>query len=64
MAAVEPFEAVAERLQLGLKPYANPNAAIPIHLARQLPFAVQRANAYMRDCGDRWAARMHPELLA
>jgi hypothetical protein len=55
---------VAERLQLGRKPYANPNAAIPIHLPKQLPFAVQRANAYLRDCGDRWTARMQPELQA
>ena len=38
--AVEPFEAVAERLQLGRKPYANPNAAIPEHLrpSKDQPF--------------------------
>jgi len=62
--AVEPFEAVAERLQLGRKPYANPNAPIPIHLPKQLPFAVRRANDYLMSCADRWTARMQPELQA
>ena len=62
--AVEPFEAVAERLQLGRKPYANPNAAIPIHLPKQLPYAVRKANDYLMSCADRWTARMQPELQA
>jgi superfamily II DNA/RNA helicase len=48
--AVEPFEGVAQRLQLGRKAYANPKAAIPPHLRKQLPFAVEKANAYLRDC--------------
>ena len=26
--------------------------------------AVQQANAYLRDCGDRWTTRMQPELEA
>jgi len=64
VAAVETFEAVAERLQLGRKPYANPNAAIPIHLPKQLPLAVQRANAFLRERSDEWTARMQPELEA
>jgi superfamily II DNA or RNA helicase len=62
VAGVEPFEAVAERLQLGRKPYANPDAAVPAHLAQQLPTAVEQAHAYLRTCGDRWTARMQPEL--
>jgi hypothetical protein len=62
--AVEPFEGVAQRLQLGRKAYANPKAAIPPHLRKQLPFAVEKANAYLRDCGDQWTARMGPELEA
>ena len=39
--AVEPFEAVASRLQLG----------------SQLRFAVEQANSYLRDCGACGAAR-------
>ena len=62
--AVEPFEAVAERLQLGRKPYANPNASIPEHLRKQLPYAVRKANDYLMSCADRWTARMQPELQA
>jgi len=61
---VEPFEAVAERLQLGRKPYANPNGAIPEHLRKQLPYAVAKANDYLMNCADRWTARMQPELQA
>jgi superfamily II DNA or RNA helicase len=64
VAAVEPFEAVAERLQLGRKPYANPNAAIPEHLRKQLPYAVGKAKDYLMNCADRWTARMQPELQA
>ncbi|QPN61971.1 DEAD/DEAH box helicase [Synechococcus sp. CBW1004] len=64
VAGVEPFEAVAERLQLGRRPYANPDAAVPTHLAQQLPTAVEQAHAYLRSCGDRWTARMQPELEA
>jgi hypothetical protein len=64
VAAVEPFEAVAERLQLGRKPYANPNGAIPEHLRKQLPYAVGKAKDYLMNCADRWTARMQPELQA
>jgi hypothetical protein len=64
VAGVEPFEAVAERLQLGRKPYANPDAPIPDHLAKQLPYAVEQAHAYLRTCGERWTARMQPQLEA
>ncbi|MFM7676418.1 MAG: ATP-dependent helicase, partial [Synechococcus sp.] len=62
--AVEPFAAVAERLQLGRKPYANSNASIPEHLRKQLPYAVEKAYAYLRACSERWTARMQPELEA
>jgi superfamily II DNA/RNA helicase len=62
--AIEPFETVAERLQLGRRTYANPNASIPAHLRAQLPFAVTRAKAYLRDCGEQWTARMQPQLDA
>jgi superfamily II DNA or RNA helicase len=62
--AVEPFEGVAQRLQLGQRPYANPMAPIPPHLPSQLPYAVEKANTYLRDCGDQWTARMQPELEA
>jgi hypothetical protein len=61
---VEPFEAVAERLELGRRPYANPNHAIPEHLRKQLPYAVGKANEYLMSCAERWTARMQPELLA
>jgi len=61
---VERFEAVAERLQLGQKPCANPNALIPEHLRKQLPYAVEKAQAFLRACGERWTARMQPELEA
>ena len=64
VAAVEPFEAVAQRLQLGRKPYANPDASIPEHLRKQLPYAVRKANDYLMSCADRWTARMQPELQA
>ena len=61
---VEPFEAVAERLQLGRKPYANPHDAIPEHLRKQLPYAVGKANEYLMRCAERWTALMQPELEA
>jgi superfamily II DNA or RNA helicase len=64
VAGVEPFEGVAERLQLGRKTYANANAPIPTHLASQLPYAVEQAHTYLRTCGDRWTGRMQPELEA
>ena len=64
VAGVEPFAAVAERLQLGHKTYANPNAPIPEHLQKQLPYAVEQANTYLRTCGEQRTARMQPELEA
>ena len=64
VAAVEPFEAVAERLQLGREVYANTNAAIPLHLRQQLPYAVKQADAYLNRCGQQWSERMQPELEA
>ncbi|MCP9808362.1 DEAD/DEAH box helicase [Cyanobium sp. HWJ4-Hawea] len=62
--AEEPFEAVAQRLQLGRKVYANPMAPIPVHLQQQLPFAVEKANSYLLKCSDLWTTRMQPELEA
>jgi hypothetical protein len=40
-------------LQLGRKPYANPNDAIPEHLRKQLPYAVGKANDYLMSCNER-----------
>lgn len=45
--AVEPFQGVAERLQLGRRAYANPNAPIPAHPREQLPDAVEKAAAIL-----------------
>lgn len=64
VAGVEPFQAVAERLQLGRKAYANPIAAIPDSLKQQRRVAVDAANTYLLDCRDRWTQRMEPELQA
>jgi superfamily II DNA/RNA helicase len=65
---IEPFEAVAERLELGRKPYANSNNVdpkhLPKHLPMQLPYAVGKANDYLMSCAERWTARMQPELQA
>jgi len=63
--AVEPFEAVATRLELGSRDLANISGEKPPgHLAEQLPFAVDQANSYLRDCGEQWTARVQPELEA
>ena len=40
-------------MQLGRKPYANPNDAIPEHLRKQLPYAVGKANDYLMSCAER-----------
>jgi hypothetical protein len=63
--AVEPFEAVATRLQLGSRDLANISGEKPpAHLSSQLRFAVEQANTYLRDCGEQWTARVQPELEA
>jgi superfamily II DNA/RNA helicase len=62
VAGVEAFADVAERLQLGRKPYANAGAAIPESLKQQRRVAVEAANQYLLDCRERWTARMQPEL--
>ena len=63
--AVEPFEAVATRLQLGSRDLANISGEEPPeHLAKQLPFAVEQAISYLRDCAEQWTARVQPELEA
>jgi hypothetical protein len=63
--AVEPFEAVATRLQLGSRDLANISGEKPpAHLSSQLRFAVEQANTYLRTCGEQWTARVQPELEA
>jgi superfamily II DNA or RNA helicase len=63
--AVEPFEAVATRLQLGSRDLANISGEKPpAHLSSQLRYAVEQANTYLRDCGEQWTARVQPELEA
>jgi hypothetical protein len=63
--AVEPFEAVATRLQLGRRELANSSSPEPAgHLSSQLRYAVEQANAYLSQCGEQWTARMQPELNA
>ena len=62
--AVEPFEAVAERLQLGRRNYANPKAEIPGSLKQQRQVAVDAAYQYLLKCRERWTERMGPELDA
>ena len=51
--AVEPFEAVAERLQLGRKAYANSNAPIPDSLKQQRQVAVDSPLPHLPTCRDR-----------
>ena len=62
--AVEPFETVAERLQLGRKAYANPSAPIPESLKQQRQVAVDAAHRYLVQQQEAWSARMKPELEA
>jgi len=63
--AVEPFEAVATRLQLGSRDLANISGdKLPSHLSSQLRFALEHLNTYLRDCGEQCTARVQPELEA
>lgn len=62
VAAVEPFAAVAERLQLGRRSYANPGASIADSLKQQRKVAVDAAHTYLLECREHWKERMQPEL--
>ncbi len=62
--AVEPFQALAERLELGQKPYANPKAEIPPSIKQQRRVAVEAAYQFLLDCRERWSAQMGPALDA
>ncbi len=63
--AVEPFEAVATRLELGGRDLANISGEKPpAHLDEQRQFAVEQATTYLRNCGEQWTARVQPELEA
>ncbi|MEA5424283.1 DEAD/DEAH box helicase [Synechococcus sp. CCY9202] len=64
VAAVEPFQAVAERLKLGRHSYANPGAAIADSLKQQRKVAVDAAHQYLLECREQWKQRMQPELEA
>ncbi|MCT0210295.1 MAG: helicase [Cyanobium sp.] len=64
VAAVEPFEDVAERLQLGRRSYANPGVAIADSIKQQRKVAVDAAHNYLLECRERWKQRMQPELEA
>lgn len=62
VAGVEPFAALAERLQLGRKAYANPQAAVPLSLRDQRKVAVEAAQAYLLEKREQWRQRTEPEL--
>lgn len=62
--AVEPFEAVADRLQLGRKAYANPDAGMPLSLKQQRQVAVDAARKFLVEKQEAWSERMKPELEA
>ena len=65
--AVEPFEAVATRLQLGSRDLANISGEEPPeHLSSQLRFCGGAGQHLpeLRDCGEQWTTRVQPELEA
>ena len=64
VASVEPFVAVADRLQLGRKAYANPSAPIPDSLNQQRQVAVDAAHRYLVEKQVAWSQAMQPELEA
>ena len=69
VADVEPFEGVAERLQLGRRPLANispEKLSDPLlaQLKGQRSVAVERARSFLSDRAEQWSARMRPELEA
>jgi superfamily II DNA or RNA helicase len=64
--AVEPFAAIAERLQLGRRDIPNPQIAIDNDLMTllkgQRAVAVQAAHRYLLEQREAWIARMQPLL--
>jgi len=64
VAAVGPFQVVAERLQLGRRSYANQGMAIADSIKQQRKLAVEAAHQYLLDCREQWKQRMQPELEA
>jgi hypothetical protein len=60
--AVEPFAAIAERLQLGQRDYPNRQLAVPESLKLQRGQAVREAHAYLLQRRQEWMERMEPLL--
>jgi hypothetical protein len=60
--AVEPFAAIAERLQLGQRDYPNRQLAVPESLRLQRGQAVREAHAYLLRRRQEWMERMQPLL--
>jgi hypothetical protein len=60
--AVEPFAAIAERLQLGQRDYPNRQLAVPESLKLQRGQAVREAHAYLLRRRQQWMERMQPLL--
>ena len=59
---VEPFAAIAERLQLGQRPYPNRQLPVPDSLKLQRGQAVKEAHAYLLRRREEWMERMQPQL--
>ena len=60
--AVEPFAAIAERLQLGQRAIPNRQLAVPESLKLQRGQAVREAHAYLLRRRQEWMERMQPLL--
>jgi hypothetical protein len=60
--AVEPFAAIAERLQLGQRDYPNRQLPVPDSLRLQRGQAVREAHAYLLRRRQEWMERMQPLL--
>jgi len=59
---VEPFAAIAERLQLGQRDYPNRQLPVPDSLRLQRGQAVREAHSYLLRCRQEWIERMQPRL--
>ena len=60
--AVEPFAAIAERLQLGQRAIPNRQLVVPESLKLQRAQAVREAHAYLLQRRQEWMERMQPLL--
>ena len=60
--AVEPFSAIAKRLQLGARDYPNRQQPVPDSLKAQRGQAVKEAHAYLLRRRQEWIERMEPQL--